>query len=169
MKINIAIALSLSLLISACASPPKDTASEAEPQVTESADSTAAADAATAAKLSEQMLAMQSRSTYFDFDKSNIKPEYRDAIEQNANILKNNGNVTLTLEGNADERGSAEYNLALGNRRANSVKKALVVMGVSADRVKVISLGEERPRKTCHAEKCWKENRRVDFVGMSGS
>jgi len=121
--------------------------------------------AASLAQLDE----MKQKSVYFDFDKHSIKPEYREVIQQHGNFLKDSPSVSLTLEGNADERGSNEYNLALGHKRAESVRKTLELMGIDANRVKAVSYGEEKPRRNCHEEKCWMENRRVDFIGKQGS
>ena len=111
------------------------------------------------------MLEMEKQSIYFDFDDYTIKPAYRDIILQHAEFMKTHENVTVTLEGNADERGSGEYNLSLGDRRASSVRKALVLLGIPAEQIRAVSFGEERPRLSCHEERCWKENRRVDFKG----
>lgn len=107
-------------------------------------------------------------SVYFDYDQSAIKSQFRDVLGQQAQWLKSHHGDTLTLEGNTDERGSAEYNLALGGRRAAAVRKALVTLGVSEQRAKDVSYGKEKPKATCHEEKCWAENRRVDFVHTQG-
>ncbi len=109
-------------------------------------------------------LAPDAASVYFDFDRAEVKGQFKQALAQQAAWMKSHGKDSLTLEGNADERGSAEYNLALGNRRAVAVRKALVTLGVPERRIKDVSFGKEKPRETCHEEKCWAENRRVDFV-----
>lgn len=109
--------------------------------------------------------AAEDNSVYFDLDKSVVKAEYRDTVAKEAEALKKGGSVTV--EGNCDERGSAEYNLALGHRRANAVKKLLVSAGVPAKHIKTVSFGKEKPRADCHDESCWKQNRRVDFVSGS--
>jgi peptidoglycan-associated lipoprotein len=106
---------------------------------------------------------LEKESVYFDFDKSVVKPEFADTVKQQADFMLGNSNDAVELEGNCDERGSDEYNLALGERRATAVSKQLQILGVAKGRIKTISYGEERPRLTCHEEKCWKENRRVDF------
>jgi peptidoglycan-associated lipoprotein len=115
-------------------------------------------------KLAADINALQKQSIYFDFDKFSIKPEYLNAIQQQAAFIKAHKNDIVTVEGNADERGSDEYNLALGDRRANSARKNLELLGVPATQIKTVSLGVEKPRLTCHEEKCWKENRRDDFA-----
>jgi peptidoglycan-associated lipoprotein len=104
------------------------------------------------------------RSVYFEFDKYDVKPEYRALVESHARWLKANPGARLTVEGNADEQGSREYNLALGQRRAESVTKMLTLMGAKPEQIEAISYGEERPRASGHDEKAWTENRRSDFA-----
>jgi len=104
------------------------------------------------------------RSVYFEYDKYDIKPEYRTLLESHARWLKANPQARLTIEGNADERGSREYNVALGQRRAESVTKMLVLMGAKPEQIEAVSWGEEKPRAAGHDEKSWSENRRDDFV-----
>lgn len=104
------------------------------------------------------------RSVYFEFDKYDVKPEYRTLVEANARWLKANPKARLVIEGNADEQGSREYNLALGQRRAESVSKMMTLLGVRAEQVEAISYGEERPRSDGHDEKAWSQNRRSDFA-----
>jgi peptidoglycan-associated lipoprotein len=104
------------------------------------------------------------RSVYFEYDKYEVKPEYRALLESHARWLKTNPQARLTIEGNADERGSREYNLALGQRRAESVTKMLVLMGVKPEQIEAVSWGEEKPRTAGHDDKSWSENRRDDFV-----
>lgn len=110
--------------------------------------------------------ALQAKDTsvYFEFAKSNIDSQYNATISDDVTAVKTHKGENVTLEGNTDERGSAEYNLGLGQRRADAVKKRMVAAGVSARRIKTVSLGKEKPRASCHDESCWKENRRVDFV-----
>ena len=109
-------------------------------------------------------LAKLKPSVYFDFDRFDIKPEYQNTITAFANYLKADGKSRLVVEGNADERGTTEYNLALGQKRAEAVKKALGVLGVPANRVESISNGEEKPRATGSTEAAWAENRRADLL-----
>jgi peptidoglycan-associated lipoprotein len=103
-------------------------------------------------------------SVYYEFDKYDVKPEYRQLVEIHARWLKANPTARLTVEGNADEQGSREYNLALGQRRAESVTKMMTLMGAKPEQIEAISYGEERPRATSHEEKAWAENRRSDFA-----
>lgn len=106
----------------------------------------------------------EAESIYFDFDKSFIRPEYRPSLETKAEFLKDNLNIHIRIEGNCDERGTNEYNLALGERRADSAKRFLVSLGCSPDRIETISYGEERPVALGHNEGSWGQNRRDDFV-----
>jgi len=105
-----------------------------------------------------------SNSVYFAFDKSDLDSASQAVLNAHAAWLnENDGNITI--EGNCDERGSREYNLALGQRRADSVKDYLVSQGVSASRIDTVSFGEERPSCTASGEACWAQNRRADVVG----
>ena len=115
-------------------------------------------------KLAAEIQELQKQSIYFDFDKADIKPEYKDVIVKQAEFIKAHKNDVVTVEGNCDERGSTEYNVALGDRRANAARNSLELLGVPETQIKTVSLGEEKPRLTCHEENCWKENRRDDFV-----
>jgi peptidoglycan-associated lipoprotein len=104
---------------------------------------------------------------YFDYDKSDIRADAQTALTQDAATLKtviaDFPSAVLTLEGHCDERGSAEYNQALGDRRASAAKDFLVQLGVPADKLKTISYGKERPQCTEQNESCWQKNRRVHF------
>lgn len=103
-------------------------------------------------------------SIYFDFDKFDIKSDYQPNINAFANYLKVDAKARLVVEGNADERGTTEYNLALGQKRAEAVRKALGALGVAANRVESISNGEEKPRAKGSNESAWAENRRADMM-----
>ena len=100
---------------------------------------------------------------YFDFDQSTIKAEFRAALNGHAAYLTQNPSANIVLEGHADERGTREYNIALGERRGNAVSRYLVVQGVSVDAIEVVSLGEERPVNSGHDSASWAENRRVEI------
>jgi peptidoglycan-associated lipoprotein len=104
------------------------------------------------------------RSVYFDFDSYVVKDEYRPALEAHAGYLMSKSDARLILQGNADERGSREYNLALGQKRAEAVRKALTVLGVNNAQVEAISFGEEKPRNSAGNEAAYAENRRADLV-----
>jgi len=101
---------------------------------------------------------------YFDFDQSNIRKDQKGRIEGNAYYLKNHAGSTVRIEGNCDERGTNEYNMALGERRAMASKKYLLNMGISEDRLQTVSYGEEKPLLYGHDELSWAQNRRDDFV-----
>jgi peptidoglycan-associated lipoprotein len=103
------------------------------------------------------------RSVYYEFDNYDVKPEYRALVERHARWLKANPKAKLVIEGNADERGSREYNVALGQRRAESVTKMLTLLGAKAEQIEAVSWGEEKPRSSGHDEGSWSENRRADF------
>jgi peptidoglycan-associated lipoprotein len=99
----------------------------------------------------------------FDYDKADIRPDQVARLQSNAAFLKDHGNVRFTIDGNADERGSQEYNLGLGDRRANAVKEFLAMQGVSGNRVNTLSYGEERPICRDQSEDCYQKNRRAGF------
>ena len=109
---------------------------------------------------------LEAEPIYFDFDKSLVKPEYWRVLREKAEFLKDNPNFGIRIEGNCDERGTNEYNLALGERRAESAKRFLISLGISPDRIETISYGEERPLAGGHNEESWAQNRRNDFVIM---
>jgi peptidoglycan-associated lipoprotein len=105
----------------------------------------------------------EQENIYFDFDKSNLKMDAQEILKRKAAFLKANPNDSVLIEGNCDERGTSEYNLALGDRRANSAKKFLVNLGVAASRIKTISYGEERPLDPGHNAAAWAKNRNCQF------
>jgi len=107
---------------------------------------------------------LSKRSVYYDLDKTDVKAEYKPMIEAHSRYLASNKGAKVAVQGNCDERGSREYNIALGNRRADSVRKMMNVMGASDSQIEVVSFGEEKPRAACHDESCWAENRRSDIV-----
>ncbi len=104
------------------------------------------------------------RSTYYPFDVSVVQAADRPLVEAHAKYLSEHPDRKVRLEGNCDERGSNEYNLALGQRRADGVKKLLLAGGAKASQIESVSNGEEKPKATCHDESCWKENRRTDLI-----
>lgn len=154
---KLAVALA-AITIAACNPTTKGT--------TTSQNAGAAAPAA-AATAPQQAQAAKDTSVYFEFAKSNIAPQYDAAIRDAVAAAKAGKHGKVTLEGNTDERGSTEYNLGLGQRRADAVKKQMIAGGVPARRIKAVSLGKEKPRASCHDESCWQQNRRVDFVQQS--
>jgi len=110
---------------------------------------------------------LQNRTIYFDFDSSEIKPEYNAVIAAHAHYLVANSGIRVRLEGNTDERGSREYNIGLGERRAQAVRQALMLQGVADSQITTVSYGEERPAVTGHTEAAWAKDRRVDIVYLN--
>ena len=107
---------------------------------------------------------LRQRVVYFDFDQDTLKPEFEAIMACHAKYLRDRPSARITLEGNADERGTREYNMGLGERRGNAVNQALQGNGGSASQLSVVSFGEERPTCTDASESCWSQNRRVEIV-----
>lgn len=101
---------------------------------------------------------------YFDYDSSELSASAKSTLEENANFLKNNQNVDIQVEGHADERGGHQYNLALGERRARTVKNYLVALGVTDARISIVSYGKEKPIAFGHDAEAWSQNRRANFM-----
>ena len=112
----------------------------------------------------EEMFNRNVRDIFFDYDKYDIRADQQGSMQSDASFLQQHPNIKFLVEGHCDERGSTEYNLVLGDNRANSVKSALVQAGISADRISVKSYGKEKPFCTEHTEECWQQNRRGHFV-----
>jgi peptidoglycan-associated lipoprotein len=112
----------------------------------------------------DQLFTQNVKTIYFDYDKADIKPDQVSTLQGDAGWLKANPNVRFTIDGNCDERGSEEYNLGLGDRRANAVKEYLISQGVAANRIMTISYGEERPICRQETEECFAMNRRAAFT-----
>jgi peptidoglycan-associated lipoprotein len=104
------------------------------------------------------------RTIYFEFDSSDIKDDYRTIIKAHATYLANHPNASVVLEGHTDERGSREYNIGLGDRRANAVRRVLSLQGAASSQLEAVSYGEERPVAFGHDESSWSLNRRVELV-----
>lgn len=134
------------------------------------ADSAAAARAAAeaAARATEAARAALTAVVHFDFDKSDIRPEDQQILDAKVPVLQANPSVTIRVSGHTDERGSDEYNLALGQRRAAAVKAYLVQHGIADSRIETISYGEERPVAQGHDESAWSQNRRAEFEITAG-
>lgn len=116
------------------------------------------------AQLKDPSSPLSKRSIYFDYDKFEIKDEYRPLVEAHARFLRENRTAKMLIQGNADERGSREYNVGLGQRRSDSLKKMLTLLGVRDDQMESVSLGEEKPSCAEHNEQCWSKNRRDDML-----
>lgn len=112
----------------------------------------------------EEMFSTEVKDVYFDFDKSDIRPDAQQSLAHDAEIFKEHPEISFTIEGHCDERGSEEYNLGLGDRRATATKNYLVNLGVPADRISTISYGKDRPFCSESTEECWQQNRRGHFT-----
>ena len=107
---------------------------------------------------------LSNRVIYFDYDKSDIRSEFREIVNAHGRYLSDNPALKVRLEGHTDERGTREYNIALGERRANAVRSVLMVQGVRADQIQVVSYGEEMPVAYGHDEESWRLNRRAELI-----
>jgi len=168
MRFNILGMIAVVALVAACETAPKEEAassgtggSMASPSATTSA-ATMAPMAPMGPKMGSQedLVVNVGDRVFFDFDKYNLGSESRRVLEKQAIWLKKYRLITITVEGHADERGTREYNLALGERRANSAKDYLIALGVGADRIRTISYGKERPVALGSNEAAWAQNRR---------
>jgi peptidoglycan-associated lipoprotein len=167
-------ALTLSLLLAACGSQPP--APEQNPSGVETRTPSGVGGPTTApvtseaidpyslAALKDPKSAVYKRSVFFDYDQYVIKDEFKPLIEAHAQFLVKNPKLRMLIQGNADERGSREYNLSLGQKRAEAMKKALALLGAREDQLESVSLGEEKPRCTDQTEECWAQNRRGDML-----
>ena len=117
-----------------------------------------------AAALKDPGNILSRRSVYFDFDSNLIKDEYRPLVTAHARYLQQNPGAKMRIEGHADERGSREYNIALGQRRSEAVKQMMQLLGARAEQIEPVSFGEEKPKAAGHDEASWAENRRGDIV-----
>lgn len=171
MKYRLLLVLAMASLLTACGS--SQTKEDSAAVDDRSSDSTT--DGATtfgtggdsmnsASALDDPASPLSVRILYFEYDSSDVLPAYREVLEAHANYLAQNPNVTIALEGHADERGTREYNLALGERRAQSVRGQMMVFGPSASQLRATSYGEERPVSDGHSEEAWSQNRRVEII-----
>ncbi len=142
-----------------------EAAEEARKRAAEEAEaSKKRADAEAAQRLlQDQMNAFESEKIYFDYDRADLKPEAQATLEKKARFLESNQSYSVIIEGHCDERGTNEYNLALGERRADAAKKYLGSLGISGGRITTISYGEEKPVAAGHNESSWSQNRRDEF------
>ncbi|MGE5385549.1 MAG: peptidoglycan-associated lipoprotein Pal [Betaproteobacteria bacterium] len=164
-------------LLAGCGSTPtsEDKLPPVESRTPNTTVTTVKADDLTATGLPRELTdpknTLSKRSVYFDLDKYEVKDEYKDLVAAHAKFLTNNRQFKVLVQGNTDERGSREYNLSLGQKRAEAVKKNLVLLGAREDQVESVSLGKEKPRAEGHDEASWAENRRADMLykGPTGS
>ncbi len=117
-----------------------------------------------AREFQQAMRAFEGELVHFDFDRSEIKDEFKPVLSRKANFLKRYPNVRIQIEGHCDERGTVQYNLGLGDRRANGAKAYLAALGIDGNRISTISFGEERPLQQGSNEAAWTKNRRAKFV-----
>jgi len=170
-------ALAAAFLIGGCATTDNSTPAAAAPMAGGNSKQASSSPAPAPAPRSASELSMgganragtggnspTARSVYYEYDKADLSAEDRRLVEANARYLRAHPESKVRVEGNADERGSAEYNLALGQRRAENVARALRAGGVQEDRLEAVSYGKEKPKADGHDEKSWSENRRSDMV-----
>ena len=179
MRLNILVLIASVALVAACETVPEESAASSgagatKPAMAQSGGTTPAPMAAPmkagpAAGSQEDLVANVGDRVFFDFDKYNLAPEARTTLAKQAVWLKRYSSVTVRVEGHADERGTREYNLALGERRANSVKDYLITLGISASRITTISYGKERPVALGSNEQAWTQNRRGVTTVTGGS
>ena len=174
----IATAASFGLLLAGCSTtpetPPAPPPAKVEERPAQTApqtgqikpvpgvDMTAKKDPASVLKDPNNILSK--RSIFYDFDRFDVKPEYRELVEAHAKYLRENPGARMLIQGNADERGSREYNIGLGQRRSDGVKKMMSLLGVRDAQIEAVSLGEEKPMDEGHSEAAWSKNRRSDIL-----
>lgn len=167
--------LAVSTMLSAChhapqvapAPAPAPAAAPAPAPAAPPADHSADSAAAAQARMAQARSTIEER-IHFEFDKSDIRADDKAVLEAKLPILRANPNMRIRIEGNCDDRGSEEYNLALGQRRAAAAKRYLTNFGIDAGRIDIISYGHERPVCSQDSEDCWSQNRRDDFVIVAG-
>lgn len=165
---NILASLLAVALVAGCSSTPEktDTPAASGPATGQSGVQTQGMDdsATRVDPLHDPNNILSKRSIYFAYDSFDVAEDFRPTVEAHARYLLQHPNAKVFLQGNTDERGSREYNLSLGQKRADAVRRMMSVLGVSDVQIETVSFGEEKPRATCHDESCWAENRRVDIV-----
>jgi peptidoglycan-associated lipoprotein len=166
------VAIPVALLLAACGSTQKTEAPVETRTPTQPTQTSTAPTSPTTAPVNQPRVdplnapgsILLQRSVFFDYDSNVVKDEFRNLVQAHSKYLVENGSNRIALEGNTDERGSREYNLALGQRRADAVKKVMTVLGVPEARIETVSFGEEKPKSNGHDESAWSQNRRADIV-----
>jgi peptidoglycan-associated lipoprotein len=168
---RLALLLACTAILAACSSTPKTQVPITEAGSGSSSTGNAGPNTGTiqtvpAMSADEELMTgvLAKRSIYFDLDSFVVKDDFRPIVEAHSSFMKRNAGRKVMIEGNTDERGSREYNLALGQKRAEAVKSMLRVMGVGETQLEAVSYGEERPKSAGHDESAWAENRRADIV-----
>ena len=172
MKKLLAVVAVLTLIAGCASTPPADTKAGVEDRTpTASTQPSASAVTPVAPKAEQQVNPLKDpknilskRSIFYDYDKYDVKDEYKPLLQAHAQYLSQNPGAKMLIQGNCDERGSREYNIALGQKRADGVKKILQLMGAKENQVESVSLGEEKPRCTEQTEECYSQNRRSDML-----
>ena len=158
------LSIALVVLLSACANKTINPGGDEGSQANKGAMSGENASAnPTVNPLVDPTNILSKRSIYFEFDEYAVSDKYKSMVLSHARYLRDNSNLSIRIQGNTDERGSREYNLALGQRRADSVKKVMTLAGTQDSQIESVSYGEEKPRAAGHNEASWAENRRVDI------
>jgi peptidoglycan-associated lipoprotein len=145
----------------------RDSIAAAERAAREAAEAAAREAAAREARLREARATLE-QVVYFDYDESSLRSDSESTLRAKAEILRSSPSVSIRIEGHADERGTNEYNLALGNARAESVRQFFTSFGLDASRFEIVSYGEERPAAQGNSESAWSQNRRAEFVVTGG-
>ncbi len=158
----------LALLIAGCSSTPDGPEQGGAPVESRNGVSTVTAGGldgrSLPAILTDPKSILSKRSVYFDYDKYEVRAEYKDLVTSHAKFLADNRQFKMLIQGNTDDRGSREYNLALGQKRADAIKRMLTLLGAREDQVESVSLGEEKPKNEGQNEAAWAENRRGDML-----
>ena len=174
-QIAIAAVSAASLFLAACAttspdsSAPVDTAggkppAQVQTQPVKPVDVTGKPGATPLSALKDPKNILSQRSIYYDLDKFDVKDEYRALVEAHAKYLRENPSARMLVQGNTDERGSREYNVGLGQRRSDGVKRMMTLLGAQDGQIETVSFGKEKPKNAGHDEASWAENRRDDIV-----
>jgi len=172
MKKLLAIAATVALFAGCASTPPAESKAGVEDRTPTASTEKGGAAAAPVAPKAEQQVnplkdpnnVLSKRSIFYDYDKYDVKDEYKPLLQAHARYLAQNRGAKMLIQGNCDERGSREYNIALGQKRADGVKKLLTLMGVPDSQIESVSLGEEKPRCTEQTEECYGQNRRSDML-----
>jgi peptidoglycan-associated lipoprotein len=168
MKIALPMSILLAATLAACSTTPTQepapVAPVAAPAKAAPAPAPAPAPKDPFAELKDPKSLLSTRNVYFDYNSYEVKLDYFPAVEAHAKFLKKNPTAHVLIQGNADERGSSEYNLALGQKRAEAVRSSMKVLGLKDEQIEAVSLGKEKPKNPGHDEAAWTENRRADIL-----